>query len=88
MQTAVDRDDYIDIKFDNIIPEAYINFEKYTNLVSMYGTHYDYGSIMHYPKDAFAIDESKPTIVPHEKAPMMGQRIGKALHLFPTIAIK
>ena len=36
---------------------------------------YDYGSIMHYPREAFALDPGRPTLVtPHGEA--IGQRLG------------
>lgn len=69
-QSRSDRDDFIEIKFDNIRPEALHNFKRHIYDGQDVGD-YDYGSIMHYPARAFAIDTAKPTIV----APMtIGQR--------------
>ena len=48
-QSRPDRDDYIDIIEDNILPERKKNFLKYGDqLVNTHGLAYDYGSIMHY----------------------------------------
>lgn len=38
MHTAVERDDYVDIKWDNIPESSLVNFKKYTMHVSMFGT--------------------------------------------------
>jgi hypothetical protein len=69
-QSREDRNDFININWDNIIPRAKHNFEQHIidgDDVDVY----DYGSIMHYPKNAFAIDTSKPTI---EAPEHIGQR--------------
>jgi orotate phosphoribosyltransferase len=67
MHTAVDRDDYIAIAWNNIQDEAKFNFKKYTNRVSMFNTGYDYGSIMHYGEMSFSKDKSNPTIIARKK---------------------
>lgn len=38
MHTAVERDEYVDINWGNIMERAKINFKKYTTHVSMFGT--------------------------------------------------
>lgn len=55
MQSASDRDNYLIIHWDNIIPGYEHNFDK-VNEQSTYqfGEPYDYFSIMHYPGDAFS----------------------------------
>lgn len=54
MQSAYDRDDYIDIQWENIQPKANVQFKKHgSNVLTYFGGTYDYDSIMHYPGDAF-----------------------------------
>ena len=48
------------------------NFEK-TGAKGYEATHYDYGSIMHYPEWAFQIG-NKPTIIPHDANVEIGKR--------------
>lgn len=81
MHTAVDRDKYVKINWNNIKPGFKDAFEKYTNGVSMFRTSYDYQSLMHYPAYSHAIDSSKPTIVPLQKIdiPDMGQNQSNAV---------
>jgi len=51
------------------------NFEKYDNsYVDTKNTPYDYGSVMHYPRDAFSLSGS-PTIEPIESSVEIGQRV-------------
>jgi len=70
-----DRDEYVTIMYDNIMKGAKHNFNQHIDDGQDIGS-YDYGSIMHYPKWAFAIDSSKPTIVSKN-----GQEIGQRLEL-------
>ncbi|MGW0778333.1 M12 family metallopeptidase [Streptomyces sp. NPDC002835] len=75
-QSREDRDLYIEIKFDNILPDEHYNFYKAGGDGDDFGP-YDFSSIMHYGWNAFAIDESKPTIVPRRPlgpGVVMGQR--------------
>lgn len=73
-QSRSDRDQFIKINFDNIDPAARNNFNKHVLDGKDLGA-YDFGSIMHYPAFAFAIDPSKPTIVTPGGQPI-GQRNG------------
>ncbi|OQV19677.1 putative High choriolytic enzyme 1 [Hypsibius exemplaris] len=60
-QSRSDRDQYIRVNLDNVIPQyrfAY-QIEDTNNL----NTPYDYGSIMHYSTTYFAMDLRKPTMV-------------------------
>ena len=70
-QSREDRDKFIKINLANVIPDAAHNFDQHITDGDDVGD-YDYGSIMHYPKTAFAIDLTKPTITtPH------GEEIGQ-----------
>jgi len=61
--SRADRDDYVDVLYENIISWAAFNFDKQTQNGYDIGD-YDYGSIMHYPRWAFS-KNGKDTIVPH-----------------------
>ncbi|CAL8138890.1 unnamed protein product [Orchesella dallaii] len=61
-QSRIDRDDYVIIQWDNIQPGTEGNFEKINT--DAQGVTYDYLSLMHYDAYAFALDPSRPTIVP------------------------
>lgn len=65
MQSAYDRDDFVEIKWEHIRPGLEHNFNKYnSSTVSHYNSTYDYFSIMHYPSHAFS-KNGNATIVPH-----------------------
>jgi len=66
-QNRPDRDDFVDIKFENILEGRERNFKKYTDTYITYGP-YDYYSIMHYTKTAFAKDYGLQTIVPKDSS--------------------
>nr|WP_246357527.1 M12 family metallopeptidase [Pyxidicoccus fallax] len=72
--TRLDRDNYISINWDNIAPDAKDNFEQNIDETDDRGA-YDYGSIMHYPAYAFAIDSGVKTITTLNGA-AIGQRTG------------
>ncbi|KAK5618313.1 Meprin A subunit beta [Crenichthys baileyi] len=77
-QSRADRDDYVNIIWEQIEPGKEHNFNTYDDTVSdALGVPYDYGSVMHYSKTAFNIN-SEPTIV--TKIPqfmdVIGQRMG------------
>ena len=60
-----DRDLYITIDFDNILPEYAFNFEIEDNpLIREQDFPYDYDSIMHYYTTAFSINGNE-TIIPN-----------------------
>ncbi|XP_064611242.1 uncharacterized protein LOC135475322 isoform X2 [Liolophura sinensis] len=77
-QSRYDRDDWIEINMENIREEHRINFEKIPQeMMEVNGLPYDYNSLMHYPLNAFAIDESVPTIITRrETKATIGQRRG------------
>ena len=53
------------------------NFQKYPRaLGSSFGKPYDYDSVMHYSKYAFAKYRDTPTIVPKNRTAVIGQRFG------------
>ncbi|KAB0794524.1 hypothetical protein PPYR_11363 [Photinus pyralis] len=63
-QSSVDRDDFVDIFWENISKGLEHNFNKYNaDFVTSFNETYDYGSIMHYAKTAFS-SNGKPTILP------------------------
>lgn len=57
-----DRDDYVEIRSQNIMNGAAGNFRK-ERYDSRYNTPYDYKSVMHYRSTAFS-ENGRPTIVP------------------------
>ena len=62
-QSRPDRDDYIDINYENIIPGAASQFKKLTyDDVDSLGVGYDYNSIMHYDHNLFAYSYELSTI--------------------------
>ncbi len=77
-QSREDRDQHVMIVFANIEPDMQHNFLQQIADGDDLGP-YDFGSIMHYPATAFAIDQSQPTVVPRVPLPpgvTMGQRTG------------
>jgi len=76
MHCATERDEYIKVVEENILPNSSHNFVKYNkNVVTQYGIKYDYGSVMHYPATAFS-KNNKSTIIPLKSlnGEFMGQR--------------
>lgn len=62
MQSAVDRDEYVTVNWDNTDQKH--NFKKYnTTVVTDFDVPYDYFSIMHDSAYAFTAN-GKPTIIP------------------------
>ncbi|XP_030648281.1 high choriolytic enzyme 1-like [Chanos chanos] len=74
-QTRSDRDQYVRINWDYISPSMIYNFYK-QNTNNLY-TPYDYSSIMHYGRTAFAVQYGVETITPIPDASVqIGQRQG------------
>lgn len=74
-QTRHDRDDFIAVIWNNIAPNHQDNFAKVDRrLVGMYEAPYDYGSVMHYGPNFFAVNYSNPTIIPKKMTKVLGQR--------------
>jgi hypothetical protein len=74
----VDRDTYVTINFDNVEEDAVDNFVRIST--SRLWSDYDFGSVMHYSKSAFAKSSGLETITPKpayaSSATAMGQRSG------------
>lgn len=79
MQSATERDEYVEIVWDKIQSGTANNFNTYgSDIISNYGVEYDYGSVMHYSATAFSTDGS-PTIVPLRD--LNGQTMGQRLRI-------
>ncbi|WP_217507231.1 Dot/Icm T4SS effector Zinc-dependent metalloprotease LegP [Streptomyces lunaelactis] len=77
-QSREDRDQHVVINRENIIPDMRYNFDQKIDDGDDQGP-YDFGSIMHYPANAFAINPNQPTIIPRNPPPpgvVMGQDKG------------
>ena len=62
-QSRPDRDDFVEIKYENIREKQFeSNFERAVNSLT-YGTQYDGKSVMHYGSTAFSITPFTDTIV-------------------------
>jgi len=74
-QSRPDRDSFITIHHENVDENLRHNFNiyKWGTDVENQGFGYDYGSIMHYPRDAFSTN-GKPTISTKEANKVIGQR--------------
>lgn len=76
MHASHDRDDYVFIKWNSIIPWMTSDFMKYSRSeVTHFNTTYDYDSLMHYSAYAFS-ENGLPTIEPRDKSKFttIGQR--------------
>ncbi|XP_069107009.1 zinc metalloproteinase nas-6-like [Argopecten irradians] len=63
-QSRPDRDAYVDIKIENIIPRNRGNFNRFgRSIINSRGVPYDFTSIMHYSNRAFSLN-GQYTIVP------------------------
>ncbi|RZB39119.1 Astacin domain containing protein [Asbolus verrucosus] len=63
-QSRWDRDKFVKVHLDNIIPQFVSNFDKQSLENTTYSFEYDYDSIMHYGKNFFNKGKGKPTITP------------------------
>ncbi|XP_030010238.1 high choriolytic enzyme 1-like [Sphaeramia orbicularis] len=72
-QTRSDRDQYIKIHWNNIASNMAHNFQKHRTINQE--TPYDYSSVMHYGKYAFARVRNQPTLTPYpDRSVPIGQR--------------
>ncbi|VCX16518.1 unnamed protein product, partial [Gulo gulo] len=62
-QSRTDRDDYVNIWWDEILPGFEHNFNTYDDtFITDLNTPYDYESLMHYEPFSFNKNDSAPTI--------------------------
>ena len=85
-QSRPDRDEHVDIIYDNIKSGAQDQFELIgEDEVDSLGVGYDYNSIMHYDPYAFAIDRTKETIIALDPTiPVGRQRVLSQLDILQT----
>ncbi|XP_043859350.1 meprin A subunit alpha [Dromiciops gliroides] len=85
-QSRSDRDDYVNIWWDEILPGYEHNFNTYDDsYITDLNTPYDYESLMHYEPFSFNKNESTPTIT--AKIPAFDDIIGQRLD-FSTIDLE
>lgn len=72
MHSHQDRDKFVRIYLNNVIEGSRDNFKRVDTKrfieFDNFGTPYDYLSIMHYPKDAFAMPGKDLTLEPKDKS--------------------
>ncbi|GJQ68473.1 hypothetical protein Trydic_g17050 [Trypoxylus dichotomus] len=74
-QSRWDRDRFVKIHTENIIPRYKANFDKQSLENTTYSFEYDFNSIMHYGKYYFSKARGKPTITPKKSdVKRIGQR--------------
>ncbi|XP_028399992.1 zinc metalloproteinase nas-4-like [Dendronephthya gigantea] len=79
-QSRPDRDNYVDILWDNIISEFKFNFRKHDDgRIDSRGVQYDYESIMHYGAYSFSKDRRRLKTI--ETKPDGGKSIGQRQRL-------
>ena len=93
-QSRTDRDEYIEVRFSNIVPSMIFNFNQHISDGEDIGD-YDFESIMHYPRWAFSRN-GQDTIIPlppHQDADI-GQRdvlsagdIAAVAYMYESIAV-
>nr|XP_019590164.1 PREDICTED: meprin A subunit alpha [Rhinolophus sinicus] len=82
-QSRTDRDGYVKIWWDEILPGFEHNFNTYDdNVITDLNTPYDYESLMHYAPFSFNKNESVPTIT--AKIPEFNSIIGQRLDFSTT----
>ncbi|XP_074845101.1 meprin A subunit alpha [Carettochelys insculpta] len=85
-QSRTDRDDYVKIWWDEIVPGYSHNFVKYDDtFISDLNTPYDYESVMHYEPFSFNKNKDVPTIT--AAIPAFNDIIGQRLD-FSTVDIE
>ncbi|XP_039670909.1 meprin A subunit beta [Perca fluviatilis] len=85
-QSRSDRDDYVNIMWDRISEGKEHNFNTYNDSTSSsLGVPYDYGSMMHYSRNAFR-NGTEPTIV--TKIPAFSDVIGQRMEFSDSDLLK
>ncbi|KAM7351641.1 seminal metalloprotease 1-like [Cochliomyia hominivorax] len=75
-QSDPQRDEYVEILYENITPGKEFNFEKYkSDVVTDFDMGYDYESCMHYTTKAFSVN-GEDTMRPLDPNARIGQREG------------
>jgi hypothetical protein len=76
-QSAADRDDFVEIMWENIDSEHASNFRKYnSSVVTDFSLEYDYESIMHYSSKAFSKNGKETIVSKNKNITKLGQREG------------
>lgn len=75
-QSRSDRDNYVNIYWDNIQKEEKYNYEMAPWIASLDIDYYNWASVMHYGCNDFAIDPTKKTIESKNARVAIGQRTG------------
>ena len=76
MHSSPERDDWVTIMFENIIDDKKDNFRKYSSTeVTNFAVQYDYGSVMHYPANAFSKNGDKTIFTKNPPNAPIGQRV-------------
>lgn len=66
MHNHIDRDNYVKIHWENVLPDYFPNFDKVDpQWFDNFGTPYDLMSVMHYPRWAFSYN-GEDAIEPHD----------------------
>ncbi|CAG0919781.1 unnamed protein product [Notodromas monacha] len=86
-QSRGDRDKYVNILWENIMPGAEVNFKKFKPGKFAQIGKYDYYSVMHYHAYSFSIDTDQPTVTPKRSAISL-EDLGQRVNFSPLDAEK
>lgn len=79
MQSSTNRDQFVRVNWNNILPGMEHNFQKYDQFtISSFDTNYDFDSLMHYSRSSFS-QNGRDTITTLN--PNMANRIGQRMRL-------
>uniref|UniRef100_A0A1A9WTV5 Metalloendopeptidase n=1 Tax=Glossina brevipalpis TaxID=37001 RepID=A0A1A9WTV5_9MUSC len=74
-QSRADRDNYVKVHWENIVPKFRKNFKLISRKRGKYAFDYDYNSVMHYGEYYFSKKKGKkPTLTPLQPGIRIGQR--------------